>query len=50
LITGRPFPEAPRLLNTFMPRDVQNNTASPPFRTFYNSFPLRIAFTAQWIG
>ena len=41
---------ANHVLNTFMPRDVQNNIASPAFRTFYNSFPLRIAFTAQWIG
>jgi len=38
------------LLNTFSPRDVQNNTGSPAFRTFYNSFPRVIAFTAQWIG
>jgi hypothetical protein len=41
---------ANHVLNTFMPRDVQNNIDSPAFRTFYNSFPLRIAFTAQWIG
>ena len=41
---------ANHLLNTFMPRDVQNNIDSPAFRTFYNSFPLRITFTAQWIG
>ena len=35
------------MLTTFMPRDVRNNIASPAFRTFCASLPLRIAFTAQ---
>jgi hypothetical protein len=30
---------ANHVLNTFMPRDVQNNIDSVAFRTFYNSFP-----------
>jgi hypothetical protein len=38
------------LLNTFSPRDVQNNIHSPAFRRFYNGFPRLIAFTSQWIG
>lgn len=37
------------LLNTFSPRDVQANLDAPAFRTFYNSFPRRVAFTFQFM-
>jgi hypothetical protein len=37
------------LLNTFAPRDVQNNVDSPAFGTFYNSIPRRISFVFTFL-
>jgi hypothetical protein len=38
------------ILNTFSPRDVQNNINSPAFGTFYNSIARRVAFTFQLVS
>ena len=35
------------LLDTFAPRDVQNNVDSPAFGTFYNGLIRRVMFTLQ---
>lgn len=38
------------ILNTFAPRDVQNNINSPAFGAFYNSIARRVAFTFQLVS
>jgi hypothetical protein len=38
------------VLNTFEPRDVQNNVDAPSFGTFYNGLLRRIMFTVQLTG
>lgn len=36
------------LLNSFTPRDVQNNVNAPDYGTFYNTIPRSLGFTLQF--
>lgn len=38
------------LLDTFMPRDVQNNVDSPAFGEFYNTIPRRLSATVTFFS
>jgi hypothetical protein len=38
------------VLDTFQPRDVQNNIDSPAFGTFYNSIPRRLSVTVTFFA
>ena len=39
-----------QVLDTFQPRDVQNNIDSPAFGTFYNSIPRRLSVTMTFFS